>query len=129
MTYLRNRFNNWKGVQRKQSSEHPAHFPNRRRQATIKKGESGATGSRLSIRNRSRRSAMATSGNPLSPSATKPFNFSDDSVPKRVVLSPDQQRYCLDALKVFKDKRFSSPEKIRQEFMTLQVLLHFTIFF
>ncbi|XP_055831794.1 protein-tyrosine-phosphatase PTP1-like [Solanum dulcamara] len=63
---------------------------------------------------------MATSGKPLSPSATKPFDFSDDSVPKRVVLSPDQQRYCLDSLKVFKDKRFSSPEKIRQEFMTLQ---------
>ncbi|MCE5166401.1 tyrosine protein phosphatase 1, partial [Datura stramonium] len=85
-----------------------------------KKGESGATGSGLSIRNRSRRSAMAASGKPPSSSATKPFNFSDDSVPKRVVLSPDQQRFCLEALKVFKDKRFSAPEKIRQEFMTLQ---------
>lgn len=69
---------------------------------------------------------MATSGKLVSSSTTKPFDFSDDLVPKRVVLSPDQQRYCLDALKVFKDKRFSSPEKIRQEFMTLQVLLHYT---
>ncbi|XP_009796944.1 protein-tyrosine-phosphatase PTP1 [Nicotiana tabacum] len=63
---------------------------------------------------------MDTAGKPLSPSASKPFDFCDDSVPKRVVLSPDQQRYCLEALKVFKDKRFSAPEKIRQEFMILQ---------
>ncbi|KAF3661597.1 Protein-tyrosine-phosphatase PTP1 [Capsicum annuum] len=65
---------------------------------------------------------MATSGKPLSSSssAAKPFNFSDESVPKRVILSPGEQRYCSEALKVFKDKRFSAPEKIRQEFMTLQ---------
>ncbi|XP_015079204.1 protein-tyrosine-phosphatase PTP1-like [Solanum pennellii] len=64
---------------------------------------------------------MATAGKLVSSSsAPKPFDFSDDSVPKRVVLSSDQQRYCLEALKVFKDKRFSAPEKIRQEFMTLQ---------
>ncbi|KAL3366215.1 hypothetical protein AABB24_011060 [Solanum stoloniferum] len=63
---------------------------------------------------------MATAGKPASSSAPKPFDFSDDSVPKRVVLSIDQQRCCLEALEVFKDKRFSSPEKIRQEFMTLQ---------
>ncbi|KAJ8560222.1 hypothetical protein K7X08_004280 [Anisodus acutangulus] len=58
---------------------------------------------------------MATSGKLVSSSATKPLDLSGDSV-----LSPDQQRYCLEALKVFKDKRFSAPEKIRQEFMTLQ---------
>ncbi|XP_009609766.1 protein-tyrosine-phosphatase PTP1-like [Nicotiana tabacum] len=63
---------------------------------------------------------MDTAGKPLSSAATKSFDFSDDSVPKRVVLSPDQQRCCLEALKVFKDKRFSAPEKIRQEFMILQ---------
>ncbi|XP_015166901.1 protein-tyrosine-phosphatase PTP1-like isoform X2 [Solanum tuberosum] len=63
---------------------------------------------------------MATAGKPASSSAPKSFDFSDDSVPKRVVLSSDQQRCCLEALKVFKDKRFSAPENIRQEFMTLQ---------
>ncbi|XP_004241817.1 protein-tyrosine-phosphatase PTP1 isoform X1 [Solanum lycopersicum] len=65
---------------------------------------------------------MATAGKLVSSSSSspKPFDFSDDSVPKRVVLSSDQQRYCLEVLKVFKDKRFSAPEKIRQEFMTLQ---------
>ncbi|XP_059299383.1 protein-tyrosine-phosphatase PTP1-like isoform X1 [Lycium ferocissimum] len=64
---------------------------------------------------------MSTSGKHVSSSSTtKPFDFSNDMVPKRIVVSPDQQRYCLEALKVFKDKRFSAPEKIRQEFMTLQ---------
>lgn len=73
---------------------------------------------------------MATAGKLVSSSSSspKPFDFSDDSVPKRVVLSSDQQRYCLEVLKVFKDKRFSAPEKIRQEFMTLQVRLHYTLF-
>lgn len=77
---------------------------------------------------------MAAAGNPLSSAVTsmeppptasgtakKPLDFSADSVPQRIVLSPDQRSYCLEALKDFKEKRFHSPDKIASEFSTLQV--------
>ncbi|XP_055833250.1 protein-tyrosine-phosphatase PTP1-like isoform X1 [Solanum dulcamara] len=76
---------------------------------------------------------MAAAGNPLSSAVTsteppptapgtakKPLDFSADSVPQRIVLSPDQRSYCLEALKDFKEKRFHSPDKIASEFSTLQ---------
>ncbi|KAK4359011.1 hypothetical protein RND71_021240 [Anisodus tanguticus] len=78
---------------------------------------------------------MAAAGNPLSSAATstvpppptasgstakKPFDFSTDSVPHRIVVSPDQRSYCLEALKYFKEKRCNSPDKIDLEFSTLQ---------
>nr|GMD80844.1 protein-tyrosine-phosphatase PTP1-like isoform X1 [Ipomoea batatas] len=50
----------------------------------------------------------------------KPFDFSYDSQPPKLVLSSDQLRYCSEALKVLKEKKFQAPEKIRQEFGTLQ---------
>nr|GMD27419.1 protein-tyrosine-phosphatase PTP1 [Ipomoea batatas] len=91
------------------------------------------TGSAISTRTRSRRSAMAAAEKPLSsvtgtaassaeaalPPA-KPFDFSYDSQPPRLPLLSDQLRYCSEALKVLKEKKFQAPEKIRQEFGTLQ---------
>ncbi|XP_009624646.1 protein-tyrosine-phosphatase PTP1 isoform X1 [Nicotiana tomentosiformis] len=76
---------------------------------------------------------MAAAGNPLSSATTsteqpatatgtvtKPLDFSADSVPKRIVLSPDQRSYCLEALTAFKEKRCHSPGKIDSEFSALQ---------
>ncbi|XP_009765732.1 protein-tyrosine-phosphatase PTP1 isoform X3 [Nicotiana tabacum] len=76
---------------------------------------------------------MAAAGNPLSSATTsteppatatgtvtKHLDFSADSVPKRIVLSPDQRSYCLEALTAFKDKRYHSPGKIDSEFSALQ---------
>nr|GLL44062.1 protein-tyrosine-phosphatase PTP1 [Ipomoea trifida] len=58
----------------------------------------------------------------------KPFDFSYDSQPPRLALSSDQLRYCSEALKVLKEKKFQAPEKIRQEFGTLQISEHVSRF-
>ncbi|KAH0777759.1 hypothetical protein KY290_009170 [Solanum tuberosum] len=76
---------------------------------------------------------MAAAGNPLSSAVTsteppptalgtanKPLDFSADSIPQRIVLSPDQRSHCLEALKAFKEKRCHSPDKIASEFSALQ---------
>ncbi|XP_051150896.1 protein-tyrosine-phosphatase PTP1 [Andrographis paniculata] len=57
-----------------------------------------------------------------SPTATSPksFNSSLDSSMPRLHLSPDQLRYCSQALEFFKAKKFNSPHKMHQEFQILQ---------
>ncbi|KAG5575402.1 hypothetical protein H5410_055536 [Solanum commersonii] len=70
---------------------------------------------------------MAAAGNPLSSAVTsteppptaldtanKPLDFSADSVPQRIVLSPDQRSHCLEALKALKEKRCHSRTKLPQ---------------
>lgn len=54
-------------------------------------------------------------------SATEPYDFSPNSTPVNLVLSPDQLRYCSEALRVFKTKMINSPHLIREEFLTMQV--------
>ncbi|KAL3504018.1 hypothetical protein ACH5RR_033859 [Cinchona calisaya] len=70
---------------------------------------------------------MAATGKPISASsasssspAVKPLEFSPDSAPAKLVLSPEQLRYCSQALTALKDKLVNSPQTIRQEFLTLQ---------
>jgi protein tyrosine phosphatase len=64
--------------------------------------------------------AVASASESSSP-ASKPFDFSPDSPPlASLVLSPDQLRYCSDALRVLKNKMVNSPQLIRDEFLTLQ---------
>ncbi|CAI9114686.1 OLC1v1015465C1 [Oldenlandia corymbosa var. corymbosa] len=57
---------------------------------------------------------------PPPPPPLKPYDFSPDSAPSRPTLSPDQVRYCSEALQVFKNKLDNSPQDIRWEFRTLQ---------
>ncbi|MCD7461750.1 tyrosine protein phosphatase 1 [Datura stramonium] len=65
--------------------------------------------------------ATSTESPPTSPgTANKPFDFSTDSIPQRIVLSPDQRSYYLEVLKAFKEKRFHSPDKTASEFSILQ---------
>ncbi|PIA47272.1 hypothetical protein AQUCO_01400150v1 [Aquilegia coerulea] len=68
-----------------------------------------ATSSSSSTSTSSRRSSLPSS---------KPIDFSSDSPPK-LILSPDQQRYCSQALKLLKEK-LQIPSTIRQEFKQLQ---------
>lgn len=72
---------------------------------------------------------MAATGKPIAStkavpsstsSVTEPFDFSPSSAPVKLVLSPDQLRYCTEALRVFKTKMINSPHLIREEFLTLQ---------
>ncbi|XP_059280333.1 protein-tyrosine-phosphatase PTP1-like isoform X2 [Lycium ferocissimum] len=67
---------------------------------------------------------MTAAGNPSVTSTEPPprgtADFSVDLVPQRILLSPDQRSYCLEALNAFKDKRSHSPHKIASEFSTLQ---------
>ncbi|KAI4352827.1 hypothetical protein L6164_007042 [Bauhinia variegata] len=69
-----------------------------------------------------RKSAMAasSSGNSLPTSSSapshKPLDFSPD-YPPRIALSPDQMKYCSEALGFFKRK---TPQEISQEFARLQ---------
>ncbi|KAI5668340.1 hypothetical protein M9H77_18193 [Catharanthus roseus] len=71
---------------------------------------------------------MAATGKPISAakaastssSAAEPIDFSPDSLPARLVLSPDQVRYCSEALRVLKNKMVNSPKLIEDEFGTLQ---------
>lgn len=95
----------------------------------------GATGNVNSGWCSSRRSAMAATGKPISTttkavqsstsssylSATEPYDFSPNSTPVNLVLSPDQLRHCSEALRVFKTKMINSPHLIREEFLTMQV--------
>ncbi|KAL2231918.1 UNVERIFIED_CONTAM: hypothetical protein Sindi_1371800, partial [Sesamum indicum] len=52
--------------------------------------------------------------------AAKSFDLSAVSSPKRWLLSEDQLRHCYEALKVFKGKRFGSPQTIHHEFQILE---------
>lgn len=78
-------------------------------------------GNVISRRSRSHRRPRATAM--ASAAAAKPhpsFEFSADSPPARLRLSPDQYNYCSQALKFFKDK-LQMPHQINQEFALLQV--------
>ncbi|RAL38754.1 hypothetical protein DM860_013435 [Cuscuta australis] len=65
-------------------------------------------------------SGPSASSTLAAPIHCNPFDFSSDWSPPRLALSSDQIRYCSEALKVFKAKKFQAPEKIHQEFGTLQ---------
>lgn len=93
-------------------------------------------GNLTSTRSRShhRRPPMATAaaaaasasaaGNP-SPTSSNPFVFSPDS-PPTLALTPDQVKFCSEALDVFREK-LQTPHVINQEFARLQVRLPFLI--
>lgn len=83
-----------------------------------------ALGNVTSRRSRShRRSAMAAAA-PIKRSASS--YFSPDSPPK-LVLSPDQYKYCSEALRFFKEK-LPLHHQINREFAFLQVFLFIFIF-
>ncbi|XP_073144437.1 protein-tyrosine-phosphatase PTP1-like [Henckelia pumila] len=66
-------------------------------------------------------SKTTVSGTATLPSAAaKSFDFSPDLTMPGPRLTSDQLRYCSEALQSFSAKKFSSPQKIRQEFQILQ---------
>lgn len=65
-----------------------------------------------------------------SAAAAKPLpslDFSADSPPLRLALTPDQYKYCSQALKFFKDKLQTS-DQIHHEFAQLQVFFARCVF-
>ncbi|XP_021647534.2 protein-tyrosine-phosphatase PTP1 isoform X2 [Hevea brasiliensis] len=68
--------------------------------------------------------AASSAGTPppddISSSRPTPFVFSSDS-PTRISLTPDQRKYCSEALQLFREK-LRTPEQIIQEFAHLQAI-------
>jgi hypothetical protein len=63
---------------------------------------------------------MATAASSAAEKPLPSFEFLADSPPPRFTLSPNQYKYCAQALKFFKDK-LQMPDQIKQEFALLQV--------
>ncbi|KAK9951401.1 hypothetical protein M0R45_006843 [Rubus argutus] len=83
-------------------------------------GRAGTAGIGNVISRRSRRPrAMATAASSTAEKPLPSFEFSADSQPPRLTLSPNQYKYCSQALKFFKDK-LQMPHQINQEFALLQ---------
>ncbi|KAF2297456.1 hypothetical protein GH714_023747 [Hevea brasiliensis] len=68
--------------------------------------------------------AASSAGTPppddISSSRPTPFVFSSDC-PTRISLTPDQRKYCSEALQLFREK-LRTPEQIIQEFAHLQAI-------
>ncbi|KAK9951397.1 hypothetical protein M0R45_006839 [Rubus argutus] len=62
---------------------------------------------------------MATAASSAAENPLPSFEFLADSPPPRFTLSPNQYKYCSQALKFFKDK-LQMPDQIKQEFALLQ---------
>ncbi|XP_030461450.2 protein-tyrosine-phosphatase PTP1 [Syzygium oleosum] len=79
-------------------------------------------GNSASRRARSRRQPAMAEPSAAAAAAARPFrgrlDFSPDSPPKRA-LSPDQHKFCAEALRALKEK-LQTPERIMQEFGHLQ---------